>query len=134
MMEKLERRWRIARNDQRGGAEARREFRNHLLRCRAPDDSGLHEALVVFGELVTNAVRCARSEVLVELAADHSTILRVIDDGDCFGVGRVGQSSTEAEGGRGLHIAKALSRELTVEHKPPGCVVTAVLPLSSAAL
>lgn len=125
---RLAREWRIASQDANAGAAARREFTEHLRRYSA-DDDGLTGASIVFGELVSNAIRCARSEVLVELAIDRSAILRVIDDGECFHFDRIKWPTDEAEHGRGLSIVNAFSHRLTVERKPFECRVTAYLRL-----
>ena len=119
---------RVARGDLQAGTEARREFAR-LLRERTGRTPELAEAVVVFGELVTNAVRCAASEVRIELLQGGWAKLKVSDDGKCFTEDRIHGQPNDAECGRGLQIVKALSRSLVVEKKPPGCVVTAQLPL-----
>lgn len=118
--------WEIGSRDAVAASDARRQFREHLSRNRDGIDS-VREAEIVFGELVANALRCARRHVIVEVEIGDRVILRVIDDGDCFDLERVGQAAPQSAGGRGLQIATALTHRLTVEQNPTGCVVTAVL-------
>jgi anti-sigma regulatory factor (Ser/Thr protein kinase) len=119
------RRWSIAKGDQREAERARHEFCADLTGSVAE----LFDAELIFGELVANAVKCARTSVSVELVIHRNATLRVIDDGDCFDLKAIGPKPYYAIGGRGLYIVRSLARRLTVNLSDDKCEVTAVLRL-----
>jgi anti-sigma regulatory factor (Ser/Thr protein kinase) len=123
-----DREWVIERGDLRGVSSARREFSRYLsLRCG--DDPGCDDAALIFGELVANAVKCARSSVSVQLRNNGCSELRVIDDGDCFERPNVVPQPLHAQSGRGLYIVSMLARNLSVDVGDHHCEVTAELPI-----
>lgn len=122
---RMTRHWSIAKGDQREAERARHEFCADLTGSA----DGLFDAELIFGELVANAVKCARSSVSVELVIKRNTTLRVTDDGDCFDLDSIGPKPYYSVGGRGLYIVQSLARRLTVNLADDKCEVTAVLPL-----
>lgn len=123
-----ERAWRIPRGDFAAASAARQEFAAYL-HVQAIDTSKLDDAELIFGEIVSNAVRCARSSVEVELSGGSWATLRVIDDGDCFDESRIAPCSPQAEGGRGLYIAKTLARAFSLSIAYGKCIVAVILPV-----
>jgi hypothetical protein len=124
----VERVWLIPRGDLRGASAARRDFTSYL-RGKA-DEPGRDDAALIFGEMVANAVKSARSSVIVELLLARSATLRVVDDGDCFERSRISPQPLFAEHGRGLYIADTLAGGLNIAGSDEHCEVTAVLPIS----
>jgi anti-sigma regulatory factor (Ser/Thr protein kinase) len=123
-----QRAWQIERGDLRGVSSARREF-SHYLHERRCDEAGCEDAVLIFGELVANAVKCARSCVSVELRNNGWSELRVTDDGDCFEALRIAPQPLQAQSGRGLYIVSRLARDLSVSVADHHCEVTAILPV-----
>jgi anti-sigma regulatory factor (Ser/Thr protein kinase) len=120
--------WRLERGDFAGVSTARHDFALYL-RGKAADDDERYDAGLIFGELVGNAVKCARTSVSVELISNGWAALRVTDDGDCFDRSQIGPQPAGAESGRGLYIVDQLARDLTVDVSYRHCAVTAVLPI-----
>jgi anti-sigma regulatory factor (Ser/Thr protein kinase) len=129
-MRKPEREWRIRRGDLRRAVAARHEFTRYLG-AKAAGDAERYDASLIFGELVANAVKCARTSVSVELVENEWTWLRVSDDGDCFDEDRIAPQPIDAQSGRGLYIANRLARRLNIAREDRRCVVTAELPIRS---
>ncbi len=129
-MEKTGWAWRIQRGDFEGAARARREFALYL-RGKNAKDAERYDAALIFGELVANAVKSARSSVTVELFENGWTALRVIDDGDCFEPVAIAPQPLFAQSGRGLYIVKQLARNLSVAAVNRHCEVTVELPVRS---
>ncbi len=127
-MEKTEREWLIKRGDLAGAAAARRDF-THYLSAKPAGASELQDSALIFGELVSNAVKCARTSVSVELLFDGWASLRVTDDGDCFDITSIAPQPLYAQSGRGLYIVNQLARNLNVAMHDRRCEVTAVLPI-----
>ena len=123
-----DREWVIDRGDLKGVSSARRDF-SRYLNDKCSDDQGCYDAALIFGELVANAVRCARTSVSVELRNNGCSVLRVVDDGDCFERPNVAPQPPLAQSGRGLYIVSCLARELRVAAGHHHCEVTAVLPV-----
>jgi anti-sigma regulatory factor (Ser/Thr protein kinase) len=90
-----------------------------------------YDAALIFGELVANAVKCARTSVKVELLEDEWVTLRVTDDGDCFDLSSLRPQPLYAQSGRGSYIANQLARNIDVVSDHRKCEVTAVLPIRS---
>jgi anti-sigma regulatory factor (Ser/Thr protein kinase) len=122
--------WRFRPGDLKGAMAARREFARYL-RVKTSDDDDWNAANLIFGELVANAVKCARSSISVELLENEWSTLRVIDDGDCFDQCVIGPQPLDAESGRGLYIVNQLARRLEITKGHRRCEVTAVLPIHS---
>ncbi len=118
--------WRLRPGDQRAVCQARDEFAAQL-RSKHIDADECHDAMLIFGELVANAVKSARSRVVVELKADGWLTLHIVDDGDCFAGDNIAPRPLCAEDGRGLYIVRQLARELRVTPREHRCEVTAVL-------
>lgn len=80
-------------------------------------------AELVFGELIGNVVRHAKSGCDAEIAIDHGgprTVLHVLDRGAGFHhISRL-PPDPYAETGRGLFLIAALTGELTVTERPDG--------------
>jgi anti-sigma regulatory factor (Ser/Thr protein kinase) len=128
-MKKPERTWHIKRGDLKAATAARHAF-SRYVRTKNAGDTASYDAALIFGELVSNAVRCARSSVSVEVIEDGWAELHVIDDGDCFDrAGRIVPAPVSAYGGRGLYIVNLLARTLDVSVGERRCEVTAVLPI-----
>jgi anti-sigma regulatory factor (Ser/Thr protein kinase) len=128
-VERTLQRWQILRGDVRAATNARREFAQYVASTNADPDQTF-DAKLIFGELVGNAVKCARHEVIVEVLEDGWAKLRVVDDGDCFDrFARIAPQPTSALGGRGLYIVNQLARSLAVNAGEQRCEVTAILPI-----
>jgi anti-sigma regulatory factor (Ser/Thr protein kinase) len=129
-VQKAELAWRIRRGDFEGAARARREFALYL-RAKHTGDAERYDATLIFGELVANAVKSARSSVTVELLENGWTALRIVDDGDCFEPSSIAPQPLFAQSGRGLYIVKQLARNLNVATINRRCEVTVELPVRS---
>lgn len=107
----------------------RASFRTLLEREFAVRDVTPHE--LVFGELVTNALRYGRDPMSVAVDVDGRTVrISVEDSGRCFDLDDTLEAEPSTSGGRGLKIVRSISTSLTVECTPTlGCRVTAVVPL-----
>lgn len=122
--------WTIQRGDLKAATAARREFTKYVRSKHASEDAS-YDATLIFGELVSNAVKCARHSVRVEVLEDTWTSLRVVDDGDCFDQPTMPMPPVEAQSGRGLSIVNQLALNLDVAVSKQRCEVTAVLPIRS---
>jgi anti-sigma regulatory factor (Ser/Thr protein kinase) len=129
-MKTAEREWHIGRGDLKGATAARRDFARYID-AKSPGDDDRFSATLIFGELVANAVKCARSGVTVELRENGWTQLRVTDDGDCFDQSHIAPQPLFAQSGRGLYICNQLARHLDVAFHNHRCEVTAELPIRS---
>ena len=127
-----ERLWRIQQGDLKAARAARHEFTRYLG-TRMAHEAERADAALIFGELVTNAVRFARSsvgfEVLFAPGAGGWGTLRVVDDADCFDPATIAPQPPYAERGRGLYIASQLARESRIASAEQRCEVMAVLPI-----
>jgi anti-sigma regulatory factor (Ser/Thr protein kinase) len=131
MANRAKREWHFQRGDLRAATHARHEFARYIDSKHAGAKEA-YDATLIFGELVANALRSARSAVCVELIEGEWTSLRVIDDGDCFE--RAPESTlpaTDSQDGRGLYLVTKLARNLDVAVGEHHCQVTAVLPVRS---
>jgi anti-sigma regulatory factor (Ser/Thr protein kinase) len=107
-------------SDADAGQAARRAFTDGL-RARGTDPTRIANAEVVFGELVSNAVRYAPG--LIEVAVDwtgSAPVLHVLDAGP--GVRHVPALPRDvfSESGRGLFIISELSDDFSVAKRPQG--------------
>jgi anti-sigma regulatory factor (Ser/Thr protein kinase) len=125
-----ERQWQIQRGDLKAATQARQEFARYIKAKLAGADER-YDATLIFGELVGNAVRCARSAVSIELTENGWTQLRVTDDGECFDTSAIAPQPLEAQSGRGLYIVNQLARNLKVDRGDQRCEVTVELPIRS---
>ncbi len=92
------------------------------------DESSAAMQELVFGELVTNAVRYGDEPmgVCVDLA-DTSLTIVVENSGECADL-EIRTPSPSAEGGRGLVIVRALVSGLKIERTPEiACRITATM-------
>jgi anti-sigma regulatory factor (Ser/Thr protein kinase) len=126
-----EREWRIQGGDLPSVSAARRDFSRYLEATNAGDNEGRDDSALIFGELVANAVKCARTSVVVVLRENGWTELCVTDDGDCFENALATPQPLYAQSGRGLYIVSRLARDLHVVVVDHHCEVTAVLPIRS---
>jgi anti-sigma regulatory factor (Ser/Thr protein kinase) len=124
----MARAWRIRRGDFAAASVARREFAAYL-HVQATDQSKHSDAELIFGEIVSNAVRCANSSVEIELSCGSWANLRVMDDGDCFDESRIALGTPDAENGRGLYIAKSLARDFSLSMDHGLCTISVTLPV-----
>jgi len=111
-------------------ARTRHEFRKWLEGC-VGTDLPLTEYELVFGELVTNAVRYGRAPINVEAEyVERRLKIRVEDWGGCFEIAKARPQAPLAEGGRGLDIVKTLASNMTVKNGADHpCVVVATMDL-----
>ena len=123
------------------GAKARRSRRVHRRRkafrqwLAARRSTRRQVALeLIFGELVTNAVRYGDDPMSVVVAVDDGCLLICVDNaGDCFDLVSRLMAEPTTTGGRGLQIVRALADTMTVERverlPEPACRVTVTAPL-----
>lgn len=75
----------------------------------------IFEYELIFGELVTNAVRYGASPVHVEVEQNADQLsISVEDFGKCFDLDADRTQTSQAEGGRGLDIVKRLATHVAV--------------------
>jgi anti-sigma regulatory factor (Ser/Thr protein kinase) len=129
-MKTTQREWWIKPGDLGACTAARREF-SRYIDAKIAGDAERFDAAIIFGELVGNAVKCARSSVSVELLEDGWTSLRVTDDGECFDKSSIEPQPLDAQSGRGLYIVNQLARTLDIAKGDQLCEVTAELPIRS---
>ncbi len=107
-------------------AAARNDFLSFLQATAEPSGSDITAALLIFGELTSNAVEHGRGKVAATLfVLGTSTALRVADEGSGFEIRST--SATDAMRGRGLSFVRALAQSVTVH--TGASVVEAVLPV-----
>jgi anti-sigma regulatory factor (Ser/Thr protein kinase) len=99
-------------------APARHLVRDILQRWHA--EAVLEDALLVFSELITNAVRYDGPLVDVHLCLDHDVLRCCVDDGTEADSIPAVAADPGAERGRGLQIVEALARTWGVEPLPSG--------------
>jgi anti-sigma regulatory factor (Ser/Thr protein kinase) len=107
---------------------ARREFARYL-HAQAADTAMHWDAELIFGEVVANAVRFARSCVEIKVIRERWAALRVTDDGECFDATKIAPRPPSAEHGRGLYIAKTLARQFDVTCGKDTCTISVTLPV-----
>jgi signal transduction histidine kinase len=109
--------WSVERSDFLAAAKARAAFRG---------------AEIIFGELLTNALRYSGSAATAELNCRNARFVLEVRDAGCgFDPEEVasGVRLGDADGGRGLSIARQLSGALEVTASKTGCRVVAALPV-----
>ncbi len=112
-----------------GAVHAVRLAFTEWLRRAVSHANPLLEYELVFGELVTNAVRYGKRPVDVDVNVERNTLtIRVEDWGDCFSLSKPARANESVEGGRGLDIVKGLASTVHVEDGALNpCVVVATL-------
>jgi len=120
--------WALRKGDYAGTRERRRAFRAFLAEQGRIDRLATHE--LVFGELVTNAVRYGDEPMWVSVVVDGNALrIQTENRGECFDLDHRLKEEPTSTSGRGLRIVRALADKLTVDLIPAGCRVTAMLPL-----
>ncbi len=115
--------WQLRGRDFAAARAARVMFAS-LLKHLVTDDSDVGAAELVFGELVTNALRYGGNGVRVEVRhEDDGFHLVVCDRGEGFDPAALPQPSAGEEGGRGLHIVRRLTGDVRVE-RADGCRIS----------
>ena len=124
----MEKRWSLKRGDFAAVGRWRKEFRT-FMNEHLPADMVAHE--LVFGELVTNAVRYGEDPMSAAVTIrDGMTRIDVESGGPGFDLYECLARTPTANGGRGLHIVKNLSESLSAGHKQgDSFCVTATLKL-----
>jgi anti-sigma regulatory factor (Ser/Thr protein kinase) len=104
--------WPLTRRDLRDVSAKRHAFRQYLL---AHDIRRASDLELIFGELITNAVRYGEEpmEAVVRFENDYVQI-QVADSGACFDLALALLRAPSNSGGRGLFIVGKLSRSLVV--------------------
>jgi anti-sigma regulatory factor (Ser/Thr protein kinase) len=104
--------WKIDSGDYESAAGARKEFAAYLHDAAAPG-SDCQAAILIFGELIANAVTHGRGSVQAYVGPGVPfAILWVEDAGEGFALERVEPPVSGQLGGRGLLIAKSLARSI----------------------
>jgi len=125
--------WNFGSGDYKAASAARRQFASYVAQHAMPD-SDLAAAQLIFGELLTNALRYGRAPIFAQVrrAGGHA-LLQVEDAGPCFSLGALCgfvESGEFREGGRGLMIVGVLSPSVRVDRLDrQRCRVTAELPV-----
>lgn len=120
------RRWLIGAGDWLATTRARRDCVDFLR--HATDATDIAAAELIFGELVGNAVRHARTRVIVEACAGETPRLCVRNDGSARAFAPR-SARDDAEHGRGLFIVSRIAPELRIDREAGDIVVTALLPV-----
>jgi anti-sigma regulatory factor (Ser/Thr protein kinase) len=125
----MKREWALHRRDYAESCERRRDFVAFLTEHYEPANTEVHE--LVFGELVTNAVRYGDNPMSVSVAvSDDALRIEVENSGGCFDLMRELKTAPRNTGGRGLRIVRALVDTLHVEEPDEDrCRVIVQLPL-----
>jgi PAS domain S-box-containing protein len=113
-------RWRFDVADAQAGQSARGSFAQGM-RARQGDPECIHNAEVVFGELLGNAARYAPGTV--EVTVDWSgtaPVLHVLDEGPGFHHVPALPGDVYSESGRGLFLIASLSQDFSVSKRPEG--------------
>jgi anti-sigma regulatory factor (Ser/Thr protein kinase) len=123
--------WHLDSGDFDSACHARIAFRESLRPIGTPD-SDFDGAEIIFGELVTNALRHSGSAAVARVRCEQQhLVLEVRDGGEGFDLERAaGPGHSDAEGGRGLMIAQKLAADLRVESNDGAFVVKARLPVA----
>jgi anti-sigma regulatory factor (Ser/Thr protein kinase) len=121
--------WALHRRDYVESRERRKAFVRFIAENCIPTRAEAHE--LVFGELVTNAVRYGRDPMSVSVAVREGALhIQVENSGGCFDLKRELSSEPRQTGGRGLLIVSALVETIRVEEVGDArCRVTVEMPL-----
>jgi anti-sigma regulatory factor (Ser/Thr protein kinase) len=122
--------WQIGEGDYGSAGHARKEFAAFVQQVAAPD-SDCQAAVLIFGELVANALKHGRGSVQAYVGPGAPfAILWVEDAGEGFALERVVQPIRGQLGGRGILIARSLARSIRAAHVDAGRFrVTVELPV-----
>lgn len=119
--------WVFAATDYDSARRARREFSSLMSKFGA-SRAAVADCVLIFGELVGNAVRHAGGEISARLVVNGSQPVLCVCDRSSDSVLRVPRGSARSESGRGLKIVLALARDVWVERRSNGKAVCAALP------
>jgi anti-sigma regulatory factor (Ser/Thr protein kinase) len=120
--------WTLEHGALRDTASAREEFGEYLRANADMAASDYDGSLVIFGELVSNAVEHGNGGVSVGLYRDgNDAVLRVADEGPGFERAATTPHPRDARG-RGLFFVRALARKVTIAVGTS--TVEVVLPVS----
>jgi anti-sigma regulatory factor (Ser/Thr protein kinase) len=123
--------WQLARGDFVSAAKARVAFRASLGGiCSSRSD--LDAAEIIFGELVTNALRYSGSDVTAAVfCSGPRVLLEVRDHGKGFDPVEIakGKRRGDIDGGRGLMIARRLATNFRIATGHADFTVEAELPV-----
>lgn len=122
-------RWVLRRKDFETSGAYRREFANLLARTTLREETSTAMQELVFGELVTNAVRYGDEPMGVCVDFDDTSLTIVVENSGTCVDGEPRVPHAMAEGGRGLLIVRALVSRLHIERTPEiACRITATMP------
>jgi anti-sigma regulatory factor (Ser/Thr protein kinase) len=124
----VQKRWPLKRGDFKTVGWCRKEFRR-CLADHAAADTVAHE--LIFGELVTNAVRYGQDPMWAGLTVSHGVVRIVVQSsGPGFDLEECLGRPPTADGGRGLQIVQTLADTVAVmRSQGDTCHVTATLRL-----
>jgi anti-sigma regulatory factor (Ser/Thr protein kinase) len=123
--------WHVDPGDFASAARARAAFRGALAACFA-EPTDVDGAEIIFGELLTNALRYSGSDVTARLGCHgKGLVLEVRDRGAGFDFAGLdaGARLGHVDGGRGLLIVRKLARDLRISRERDAFIVAADLPL-----
>jgi anti-sigma regulatory factor (Ser/Thr protein kinase) len=104
--------WEIDGGDYGSASRARKEFAAYIRRAGAPEPD-CQAAILIFGELVANALTHGRGTVQASVCPGAPyAVLWVEDAGEGFTLDHVQQPVRGQLGGRGILIAKSLARSI----------------------
>lgn len=101
---------------------AARRFMRETLEALEVPEPPLDNAILLGNELVTNAVKHARTRFDVRLAADHGRVRVEVSDSDT-GSARLRSAGADDTSGRGLAIVDLIADRWGVEERADGKAV-----------
>lgn len=114
------RRWTLRAGDAEGAVAARHDFTQGLRDAGIPA-ARIPNAEVVFGELVSNAIRHAGGRIEVRLEWNgRRPVLHVLDDGPGYTARDIASPSELTEAGRGLFLVATLAEDFNVSRRQSG--------------
>ena len=120
----MKKQWRLRKRDYAGTHARRKAFRKFLLEVDGGERIDIHE--LVFGELITNAVRHGDEPMSAQVVVEDGVLLIETENaGRCFELERRLKQEPKTTSGRGLRIVRALADDLTVRFNGSRCRVTA---------
>jgi anti-sigma regulatory factor (Ser/Thr protein kinase) len=121
--------WKLEKGDYAGAHRAHGELRT-LLSERGLAEEDVATCELVFGELVTNALKYGQEPVAAGATISDSLVhLEIEDSGQCFCLKEDLEVPLDSTRGRGLLLSSALTGSLNVEKTSGRCRVTATLPV-----
>lgn len=127
--------WKLRRKDYQTSCEYRREFSRLLAETIDRDASADVSYELVFGELVTNAVRYGDEPMCVYVDVTDGCVRIVVENAGSCASCDVHVASPTCEGGRGLHIVRALVSKLDIERTADvACRITATMSNGKVAI